>query len=185
LLLATSSGRPRISRLGRRTGADRSYAVGRDKTLRTIQYFSRFYAWYLYRTNHAKSAVEPWEGVKKSFGSARKILRLGKFVEHLKAAAAASDAKVMDPVLRFCAVGRQLGYAMYLILDNTATVDSIGFKKFTHIKRIQREAYRAWFFGIVFNIVASVYTLARLRQKRALVDAKEAEGKVEEKKLEK
>ena len=27
------------------------------------------------------------------------------------------DSKGMDPVLKYCAVGRQLGYAMYLSLD--------------------------------------------------------------------
>ena len=29
----------------------------------------------------------------------------------------AADAKTMDPVLRYCAIGRQLGYATYLSLD--------------------------------------------------------------------
>ena len=38
-------------------------------------------------------------------------------MEHFKLAAVAADTKGMDPVLRYCAVGRQLGYAMYLSLD--------------------------------------------------------------------
>ena len=29
----------------------------------------------------------------------------------------AADAKDMDPVVRYCAVGRQLGYAAYLSAD--------------------------------------------------------------------
>ena len=49
-------------------------------------------------------------------------MRFGKFVEHFKAAAVAADAKVMDPVLRYCAVGRQLGYAGYLTLDTVTVV---------------------------------------------------------------
>ena len=44
-------------------------------------------------------------------------MRVGKNVEHFKAAAVAADAKGMDPVLKYCAVGRQLGYAVYLSLD--------------------------------------------------------------------
>ena len=55
--------------------------------------------------------------MKKQFGLVRRALRLGKNVEHWKAAATAYDAKAMDPVLKYCAVGRQLGYAMYLTLD--------------------------------------------------------------------
>ncbi len=44
-------------------------------------------------------------------------MRVGKNVEHFKAAATAADSKSMDPVLKYCAVGRQLGYAVYLSLD--------------------------------------------------------------------
>jgi len=49
-------------------------------------------------------------------------MRFGKFVEHFKAAAVAADAKAMDPVLKYCAVGRQLGYAGYLTLDTITVV---------------------------------------------------------------
>ena len=99
-------------------------AVGRDKLLRTLQYFSRFYAWYLFRTNNPARLVAPYEAIKKQFGLARKALRLGKNVEHFKAAAIAADSKNMDPVLKYCAVGRQLGYAMYLSLDAVTYVSA-------------------------------------------------------------
>lgn len=96
--------------------------VGRDKLLRTLQYFSRFYAWYLLRTNSPVRFIAPWEAIKKQFGLSRKLLRVGKNVEHFKAAAMAADSKTMDPVLKYCAVGRQLGYAMYLSFDMIAYV---------------------------------------------------------------
>lgn len=51
-------------------------------------------------------------------------MRVGKFVEHFRAAAVASDAKSMDPVLRFTAVGRQLGYAAYMLCDNACVVST-------------------------------------------------------------
>ena len=101
-----------------------SFAVGRDKLLRTLQYFSRFYAWYLFRTNNPARLVAPYEAIKKQFGLTRKALRLGKNVEHFKAAAVAADSKNMDPVLKYCAVGRQLGYAMYLSLDAVTYVSA-------------------------------------------------------------
>ena len=45
-------------------------------------------------------------------------MRVGKNVEHFKAAATAYDDKrAADPVLRVCAVGRQLGYGLYLSAD--------------------------------------------------------------------
>ena len=46
-------------------------------------------------------------------------------MEHFKAAAVAADAKAMDPVLRYFAVGRQLGYAGYLTLDSITVVCSV------------------------------------------------------------
>lgn len=99
--------------------------VGRDKVLRTLQYFSRFLAWYLYRTNRPQSSITPFDTTKKQFGLTRKLLRVGKFVEHFRAAAVASDAKTMDPVLRVTAVGRQLGYAFYMLFDNACVVRTI------------------------------------------------------------
>lgn len=53
------------------------------------------------------------------------MLRVGKNVEHFKAAAVAADTKG-DAVLRYCAVGRQLGYAAYLTLDMVSYVSTGG-----------------------------------------------------------
>lgn len=49
-------------------------------------------------------------------------MRVGKFVEHFRAAAVAGDARALDPVLRYLTVGRQLGYAGYMLCDNAAVV---------------------------------------------------------------
>ncbi|KAE8375004.1 peroxisomal biogenesis factor 11 [Aspergillus bertholletiae] len=160
--------------------------VGRDKILRTLQYFSRFYAWYLYRTNRPQSSIDPYNAIKKQFGTTRKILRIGKFAEHLKAAAVAADNKTpIDPVLRYLAVGRQLGYAGYLTLDTITVIDVIGFRKLASAKRLQETAYRSWLAGLIFSTIASVYSLWRLREKERTLDRTEGEGVVEAKKIEK
>ncbi|RCI16230.1 hypothetical protein L249_2806 [Ophiocordyceps polyrhachis-furcata BCC 54312] len=65
--------------------------LGRDKLLRTVQYFARFYAWYLLRTNALQSNIDPWAALKRQLGLTRRILRLGKPLEHLQAAALAFD----------------------------------------------------------------------------------------------
>ncbi|KAJ5506536.1 hypothetical protein LT330_004608 [Penicillium expansum] len=160
--------------------------VGRDKLLRTIQYFSRFYAWYLYRTNKPQSAIDPYNAVKKQFGTTRKIMRIGKFLEHLKAAAVAFDNKnPVDPVLRYLAIGRQLGYAGYLTLDAITVIDVIGIRKLSSAKQLQKSAYRSWGAGLIFSAVAGIYTLVRLQEKEKTIDRKEGEGVVEAKKIEK
>jgi len=177
------------------------YTVGRDKLLRTIQYFARFYAWYLFRTNYPTRLIAPFEAIKKQFGLTRKALRIGKNVEHFKAAAIAADSKNMDPVLKFCAVGRQLGYATYMTLDTITYVgllkvsesrfegltiiqlDATGIRPIASVKRLQREAYKAWFTGLTFNAVAGLYTLWQLRQREQGIDKSDGEGVVESKKL--
>ena len=55
-------------------------------------------------------------------------MRIGKNVEHFKLAAVAADAKSMDPVLRYCSIGRQLGYAMYLSLDAVTYVSMVSYE---------------------------------------------------------
>lgn len=157
--------------------------VGRDKLLRTLQYFGRFYAWYLFRTNGSAAEIAPWEAMKKQFGIARKIMRAGKNVEHLRAAAAAADSKTLDPVLRYAAVGRQLGYAGYLTLDMATLLDATGIRRSESAKRLQREAYRFWAMGLLCSVVAQTYTLYRLREREAKVDKKEGEGVVESKRI--
>uniref|UniRef100_A0A093W2U6 Peroxisomal membrane protein PMP27 n=1 Tax=Talaromyces marneffei PM1 TaxID=1077442 RepID=A0A093W2U6_TALMA len=144
--------------------------LGRDKALRTIQYFARFYSWYLFRTNNPTSAIAPWDALKKQFGVTRKILRFGKFVEHIKAASVAFDNKApADAVLKNLTVGRQLGYAGYLMLDSITLVDVLGFKKFDSAKKLTEYSYRAWLSGL---------------EREKTVDRKEGEGVVEAKKIE-
>ncbi|KAJ6161200.1 Peroxisomal biogenesis factor 11 [Penicillium chermesinum] len=147
-----------------------STTVGRDKLLRTIQYFSRFYAWYLYRTNKPQSAIDPYNAVKKQFGTTRKLMRFGKFLEHLKAASVALDNKApIDPVLRYLAVGRQLGYAGYLTVDAITVVDAVGYRKLESVKRLQETAYRSWFAGLAFSAAAGIYSLYQLQQRRRVL----------------
>ncbi|KAK7738552.1 Peroxisomal membrane protein PMP27 [Cytospora paraplurivora] len=159
--------------------------IGREKVLRTLQYFARFYAWYLYRTNGSPKEIAPWEAVKKQFGLFRKVLRVGKNVEHFKAAAVAADAKAgtVDPFLKYTAVGRQLGYAGYLTLDTATVLDALGIRKSDSAKKYQKEAFRLWAVGLVCSVLAQVYTLYQLKQREARVDKKEGEGVVESKRI--
>ena len=50
-------------------------------------------------------------------------------------------------------------------------------------KRLQQEAYRAWFAGLTCNAVAGLYTLWQLRQREQTIDKNEGEGVVESKKI--
>lgn len=85
--------------------------------------------------------------------------------------------------MRYCAVGRQLGYATYLTLDMVTYLDSAGIWKLESAKRLQKEAYRAWFVGLMFNAIAGLYTLWGLRIREQGVDKGDGQGMVESKKI--
>ena len=90
-------------------------------------------------------------------------MRLTKFIEHFKAAAVASSTATDDQLLKYLAVGRQLAYGLYMLLDNLTYPDASGIRKFEGAARLQKEAYRAWFVGISCNVIAGVYSLYQLQ----------------------
>lgn len=97
----------------------------------------------------------------------------------------AADSKSLDPVLKYLAVGRQLGYAVYLSLDALTYLDQTGIYKFKNGAKLQREAYRAWFTGLACNIAAGLYTLYNLQllAKKQQESGGDAEKAVEGKKV--
>lgn len=159
------------------------FSVGRDKVLRTIQYFSRFYAWYLYRTNNPTKSIQPWVTIKNQFGLTRKIMRVGKFVEHFRAASEIYDAAVKsgngDKVAQYLQILRQLGYGGYLLFDTMTVLDAMGVKKLESIKKVQENAYRFWTTGLLASAIAGLYAHYQLRQRAVALNEKDAEAKVE------
>lgn len=164
--------------------------IGRDKLLRTLQYFSRFYAWYLYRTNNPPALIAPYSAIKTQFGLTRKIMRIGKFVEHFKAASELYDAsgKVRanggDQIFQYLAVIRQLGYAFYMSFDMLTVLDAAGIKKSAAAKRMQAQAYKAWLVGLLASTLSGIYSNYTLMQRTRAINEKDGEGKLEAKKIE-
>jgi len=166
-----------------------AYIVGRDKVLRTIQYFARFYAWYLYRTNNPTSVIQPWTTIKNQFGLTRKILRVGKFVEHIRAASELYDVAMKqgsgDKVVQYLQTLRQIGYGGYMLFDTMTVLDAMGVKKYESAKRLQATAYRFWFTGLVASALAGIYSLYQLSQRTKQIDEKDPDGKMEKVKIQK
>jgi peroxin-11B len=159
--------------------------VGRDKALRLVQYLSRFLAWYTLRTNSPQTTVVQWAKLKANLGLVRKAMRIGKFVEHFRAAANAYDAKTLDPVIRFCTTGRQLGYGAYMLTDTLTYLDASGVRPSAMAKRMQVQAYKAWMTGLCFSVLNGVYTIYKSKSEEAAQTDKAvaAEKTVEVKKL--
>ncbi|CAK7264411.1 Peroxisomal membrane protein PMP27 [Sporothrix epigloea] len=166
--------------------------VGRDKLLRTVQYFARFYVWYRLRTNATTAEMAPWAALKTVLGKARKLLQAGKNVEHFKAAVAASQdpklstAAVGSPLLRYATVGRQLSYASYLTIELIMLPESLGVRKLGDralATRLKRDATRLWTVGLLCSVFIQLSTLRRLQARETLLDRKDGEGVVESKRI--
>ena len=67
--------------------------------------------------------------------------------------------------------------------DMLLQLDATGIRPIASAKRLQQEAYRAWFVGLVCNAMAGFYTLYNLRQREASIDKNDGEGVVESKKI--
>ena len=62
-------------------------------------------------------------------------------------------------------------------------LDASGIRPIAGAKRLLQEAYRMWFIGLTFNVIAGMYSLWQIRQKEQNIDKNEGEGVVESKKL--
>ncbi|GAA6046379.1 hypothetical protein JCM3770_004891 [Rhodotorula araucariae] len=161
-----------------------STTVGRDKLYRAVQYYARFLAWYCLRKGFTNETVARLNALKSTLGLSRKLMRLGKPLEHLQAAVKGLD--ISDPVIKVTTVGRQIGYAGYLFNDMLIWLHTAKVRPFTAptIKRIQQRAARLWMTGIACSIVCSVYKLYGLQQREAAVRRALGGEKADERKVE-
>ncbi len=112
-------------------------------------------------------------------------MRVGKFLEHFQAALKATA--IQDPYVSYTAIGRQLGYGFYLILDALQWIHGAKVYQFAPetAKSISKNAARFWLTGLTFSLVSGTYKTYNIRQRlaragRARATAeKEAERKLE------
>ncbi|KAJ7492497.1 peroxisomal biogenesis factor 11 [Mycena latifolia] len=156
---------PAVSQ-GIRVGAT---TLGRDKAYRAVQNFARFYAWYLISRGYKVDAAR-WTALKSHLGTARKLLRLGKPMEHLQAALRAALTSA-PPAEQITTIARQLAYFLYLTFDTFSWAQSIKFANFhpDTAAKIGRLANRSWLAGIILSIAHAAFKTARLTREVKLL----------------
>ncbi|KAJ7103400.1 peroxisomal biogenesis factor 11 [Mycena belliarum] len=156
---------PAVSQ-GIRVGAT---TLGRDKAYRAVQNFARFYAWYLISRGYKVDAAR-WTALKSHLGTARKLLRLGKPLEHLQAALRAALTSA-PPAEQIITIARQLAYFLYLTFDTFSWAQSIKFASLQPdtAAKIGRLANRSWLAGILLSIAHAAVKTARLTRETKLL----------------
>ncbi|KAI0778034.1 peroxisomal biogenesis factor [Trametes elegans] len=136
--------------------------IGRDKLYRAVQYFSRFFAWFLLSRGYKIQAAR-WDALKSHLALGRKLLRLGKFMENAQAALRAISAPG-ETGERLTLIGRQVGYFGYLLLDGFVWANSIKFFNLlpSTAQKVNKRSAQFWFTGIVFSIAHGLLKAGRL-----------------------
>lgn len=139
-----------------------SITTSRDKIYRAAQFFCRLMAWYLSRGNK-KISANRWNALKSHLATSRKLLRLGKPVEHLQAALRLSLAT--GPTLeQITAIARQIAYCGFLIYDAIVWAHAVKFIKLlpSTSQEVSKISNRFWLAGIVFSIAHGFIKIVRL-----------------------
>lgn len=89
--------------------------VGREKLCRCVQYFARFYAYYLLRRGSPAETVQRWVDLRTHIANGRKFYRLLKPVEFAQAGIKSLNAP--DEIVRFTGVAKQLGMCLYYLSE--------------------------------------------------------------------
>ncbi|CCM00894.1 uncharacterized protein FIBRA_02940 [Fibroporia radiculosa] len=136
--------------------------LGRDKLYRAIQYFSRFLSWYLLVKGYKIEAAR-WNALKNHLALGRKLMRLGKPVEHLQAALRASQStgEIAEQITTIC---RQVGYFGYLTYDALVWANTVKFfnLKPSTAQKVGKNANRFWLAGILFSIAHGLFKAGRI-----------------------
>ncbi|KAH9944515.1 peroxisomal biogenesis factor [Epithele typhae] len=134
--------------------------LGRDKLYRAVQYFARFFAWFLLSRGYKIQAAR-WDALKAHLALGRKLLRVGKFMENAQAVLRAMNAPG-ETGERIATIGRQIGYFGYLALDQLSwAIKFYNFMPSTAAK-INKRAMQFWFAGIVFSLAHGLLKAGRL-----------------------
>lgn len=162
-----------------------STTVGRDKSARSVQYLSRFLAYYTKTIGAPQEDVARWASIKSNISLSRKLFRIGRFLENFQAALKALSTT--DRVIRALTVGRQLGYAGYLVLDALQWAygaKALRFQKETY-ETFSKTAQRFWLFGLTCSLLNGLYKSyllnerTRIAQRPRPTAEKESERRVE------
>ncbi|KAI8073842.1 peroxisomal biogenesis factor 11 [Gongronella butleri] len=143
---------------------------GRERACRLVQYFSRFYVFYLTRHGAPAADIQRWTDLKNHVSNARKFFRLLKPVEF--AQAGLKSLGTTDEVLRATGFLKQLGMFLYYSAEVFVLSNSVGFYRPANIKQITDFGQKAWLLGLVASLVAGLYKF-QLLGIRAHILAKE------------
>ncbi|GAN01411.1 peroxisomal biogenesis factor 11 protein [Mucor ambiguus] len=134
---------------------------GREKLCRLVQYFARFYAFYLLKQGASKDTIQRWANLKSHLAIGRKFFRLLKPVE--LAQSSIKSLALADPVLRATQFVKFTSNFFYFTSEAFSLLDTINFYKLNDAKKVSDFGLKCWFLSLSASIISGLYQLKQLR----------------------
>ncbi|KAJ2353454.1 Peroxisomal membrane protein PMP27 [Coemansia erecta] len=139
--------------------------VGRDKACRLGQYFARLLAYVVGRriTRAGKTpGLADWLSalvkVQQTLGTARKVMRTGKFVGFLQQAVR-TLAGSGDEVVRALGAAHKLGMCVFMAADTWGLLGALALVRVRDAGRVARVGQRAWMWALAAQLASALYQL--------------------------
>jgi len=137
--------------------------TGRDKVNRTCQHFFKFLLYYNIKYNGKEETIAWIKNVIKNIQLSRKFVRIGRPLEHLNTFY--KTLTVKDDFSKYCVLGRNFAYTIYLTYDTMIWFHKANVKKFENYKSITTNAQKFWLMGIIFGMMNELYKLKKTKEK--------------------
>lgn len=129
---------------------------GRDRIFRLLQYSSKFFGWTAEKCNYDKGAIIKLKNLEYSLGTARKLLRLGRFIDVLYGA----FKSIHNPnlLIRFTLTMAKINSAIYYLNDHVVWLGRVGLVKVNQ-ESWSKRGNRYWFYSLVLVLLRDIYEL--------------------------
>ncbi|XP_046398350.1 peroxisomal membrane protein 11B [Ischnura elegans] len=132
--------------------------AGRDKIVRLLQYGSKATWHYMQGRPLGSRSVEQLKNLEYTFGSFRRLLRLGRFLDSLYSAL--STIHHADLVVRITLTLSKIASALFLLADHILWFGRAGLMV-VDSSRWSTISYKYWLYSLTMNLVRDVYEIWR------------------------
>ncbi|KAI8334613.1 peroxisomal biogenesis factor 11 [Chlamydoabsidia padenii] len=133
---------------------------GRERACRLLEYFARFYSYYLSRLGATPVKIHRWSSLKQHLTNARQFFRLLKPIEFAQSGIKA--LRTNDKVLRITGIIKQIGMGLYYSAEVLVLTDATHFYQPKNILQITHFGQKCWILGLTASFVSGIYQLRML-----------------------
>lgn len=144
-----------------------SKTAGKDKIYRTVQYGCKLIWYLLWKNKSGKEYIEILKKIEATMSQTRKVLRFGKSHDMLESAM--KSIYTDDYFLRYVITASNINQALYLLLDNTLWLNSIGVVHLKDKQKLLNYSNKFWLFSTFLNLARDFNSIVNVIQNDELL----------------